>query len=108
MTTLEQQAMQLFPPLRDYPDSFCNSNFIQLGRREGWMQARQECAAEIEGLRAALKNCADDLEASVNAEYSGTLDYPSQQLKHERDMEPVRRARELLGDDQQLTAENAR
>lgn len=57
-------------------------------------------SAEIERLRAALTECADDLEASVKAEYQGTLDYPSQRRKFERDMEPVRKARALLGADQ--------
>ena len=56
----------------------------------------QEQQAEIERLRAALKECADDLEASVNAEYHGTLDYPSQRRKWERDLQPVAAARKLL------------
>lgn len=47
-------------------------------------------------LRAALKDCADDLEASVKHEYDGVLDYPSMKLKFDRDMQPVLRARELL------------
>ena len=50
----------------------------------------------VEQLRSALRACADDLEASVNAEYRGTLDYPSQKRKYDRDMEPVNRARNLL------------
>ena len=50
----------------------------------------------ISALEAALKECADDLEASVNAEYRGTLDYPSQKRKYDRDMGPVLRARSLL------------
>lgn len=56
-----------------------------------------QAADKIERLRAALKGCADDLEASVNAEYRGTLDYPSQRRKYDRDMGPVIRARHLLG-----------
>ncbi len=51
---------------------------------------------QIAHLRAALKECADDLEASVNAEYSGTLDYPFQKRKWERAMEPVIKARALI------------
>lgn len=58
---------------------------------------------EIDRLRAALKECADDLEASVNAEYRDTLDYPSQKLKYDRDMQPVMSARKLLN--QQLGAD---
>ena len=61
---------------------------------------------KIERLRAALRACADDLEASVNAEYHGTLDYPSQKRKWERDLEPVKRARELLGSADQQTADD--
>jgi hypothetical protein len=52
--------------------------------------------AEIERLRAALKECANDLESELNGHYQGTLDYPSQQCKFERDMEPVVAARKLL------------
>ena len=49
------------------------------------------------------RDCADDLEASVNAEYrmfrfneGGTLNYPSQKRKYDQDMESVNRARNLL------------
>lgn len=56
-----------------------------------------ELLAENERLRAALLDCATDLQASVTAEYAGTLDYPVMRRKYERDMEPVNRARELLG-----------
>lgn len=52
--------------------------------------------AENAKLRDALKECADDLEASVNAEYRDTLNYPSQKRKYDRDMGPVLRARSLL------------
>jgi len=52
--------------------------------------------AFVEQLRSALRDCADDLEASVNAEYRGTLNYPSQKRKYDQDMEPVNRARNLL------------
>jgi|HubBroStandDraft_4_1064222.scaffolds.fasta_scaffold94879_3 hypothetical protein len=53
--------------------------------------------AQIRELKDALIECANDLEASVKAEYEGTLDYPSQYRKFERDMEPVVKARRLLG-----------
>ena len=52
--------------------------------------------AEIERLRAALKECADDLESELNGHYQGTLDYPSQQRRFERDMAPITAARKLL------------
>lgn len=52
--------------------------------------------AERDSLLVALANCANDLEASVDAEYHGTLGYPSQRRRYERDMEPVRAARKLL------------
>ena len=50
----------------------------------------------IEQLRAALKDCADDLESYVTNEYAGTLHYPSQKRRFDRDMKPVREARALL------------
>ena len=51
---------------------------------------------EIERLRAALRECADDLEAYINAHYGKTLDWPSQQRRYDRDMIPVVEARKLL------------
>ena len=45
-----------------------------------------------------LMDLADDLEASVNGEYQGTLDYPSQKRRYDRDMQPVQRARKFLAD----------
>lgn len=60
-----------------------------------------EVGRELDKMREALKECADDLEASVNAEYAGMLDYPSMARKHARDMEPVKKARALLGVQQQ-------
>jgi len=57
----------------------------------------EHLTAENAKLRTALIDCANDLEASVDAEYRGTLDYPSQRRKYDRDMEPVKRAREALG-----------
>lgn len=47
-------------------------------------------------LREALKACADDLEAEVTGKYAGTLDYPSQKRRYDRDMESVLMAREAL------------
>ncbi len=48
-------------------------------------------AAEVEALKSALTECADDLEAEVNARASGELP-----RRIERDLEPVRKARALL------------
>lgn len=44
-----------------------------------------------------LRECAEDLEAYVNAEYAGTQDkYPSQRRRYDRDMLPVIHAKEIL------------
>jgi hypothetical protein len=53
---------------------------------------------EIERLRSALKECADDLESELNGNYLGTLDYPRQKRRFARDMESVFAARKLLAD----------
>jgi len=52
----------------------------------------RELEGENERLRAALKECADDLEAEVEARRSGELP-----RRIERDLAPVREARALLG-----------
>ncbi len=55
--------------------------------------------ARVEGLEAALRECADDLEAEVRATHGADHPdgiHPSQERKYERDMEPVDRARALL------------
>ena len=52
---------------------------------------------ENKKLRAALRDCADDLAAELEARYHRTLDYPSQKRKYDRDMAPVLTARALLG-----------
>ena len=51
---------------------------------------------EIERLRAALKECADDLERYVEREHTSTKHYPSELRRYERDIAPVRKARELI------------
>lgn len=54
------------------------------------------CSAveEIVRLRALVTELADDLEAEINARYpEAWREYPSEQRRYERDMEPVRRAR---------------
>jgi hypothetical protein len=57
--------------------------------------------AENERLRAALKDCADDLESEVKHRYDRIGDHPAMAPKYERDMEPVKAARALLADEQQ-------
>jgi hypothetical protein len=54
---------------------------------------------EIKRLREALKECADDLEAEVEARYShGIKEHPAMAPKYARDMEPVVKARSLLAE----------
>lgn len=69
-----------------------------VAEKERNMHLEKVCAQgqEIERLRTLLKECADDLEAELNARYDKTLDYPSQRLKYDRDMTPVREARSAL------------
>jgi hypothetical protein len=62
-----------------------------------WLEGQLDIArADNERLRAALKECADDLEAELNGRYEKTLDYPSQRARYDRDMVPVVEARKLL------------
>lgn len=51
---------------------------------------------DIAQLRLALKDCADDLEAEIEARYANTKDHPAMKRRYDRDMETVRRARLLL------------
>lgn len=53
---------------------------------------------KILALRAALKECADELEAEIEAHYKGLLVYPVMQRKRARDLEIIDRARKLLGE----------
>jgi hypothetical protein len=56
-----------------------------------------ERVSEIAALRGALNECADDLEAEVEARYShGIKEHPAMTPKYERDMESVVKARVLL------------
>jgi len=60
-------------------------------------QAARNFGAEITRLRAALRECADDLETEIKARYPAQVQiYPSEKRRFDRDMEMVRRARELL------------
>ena len=71
----------------------------------GYRRGQDEAAAEIERLRVALKECADDLEAMIAHHYDKTLDYPSQKIKYDRDMTPVVTARRLLNNEQRASDE---
>jgi hypothetical protein len=51
--------------------------------------------AENEKLRAALRECADDLEAELKARHGTSFPYLLMAQRFERDMEPVRVARRL-------------
>lgn len=53
-------------------------------------------AVNSEKIIAALKDCADELEGWVSTYYKGTLDYPSEKRRHDRDMQPVLNAREII------------
>lgn len=56
-----------------------------------------EAADEIEKLRVALKECADDLEAEIMRRYGETAHkYPGERQKRDQDMAPVIKARDLL------------
>jgi hypothetical protein len=50
-----------------------------------------------DALRAMVKELADDLEAEIEGHYANLKDHPAMTPKYERDMEPVRKARQLLG-----------
>jgi hypothetical protein len=52
--------------------------------------------AERDEARAALKDCADDLESELGVRYHGTLGYPSEIRRFERDIVPVIKARAVL------------
>jgi len=78
----------------------------QPGERQCVREARMdlggllmEAADEIEKLRAALKECADDLEAEITHRYGGMVPkYPRERLKRDQDMAPVIKARVALGE----------
>lgn len=48
-----------------------------------------------EAIIAMLTELADELEASVQAEY-GEIRYPIEQRRYDRDIEPVQRARAMI------------
>lgn len=42
---------------------------------------------DLEKILGIWKECAEDLKASVDAEYASQMDYPSGQRRHKRDVE---------------------
>lgn len=56
----------------------------------------RDIAAENVKLRSLLKDCADDLEAEINARYDRVLHVPAMRKDYDRDMETVNKAREAL------------
>jgi len=77
----------------DLPES--KDLFLRYYTSEQLRAYGEACAAaayaEAERLRSALKDCADDLEAEIQARADGELP-----RRIDRDLEAVRRARELL------------
>jgi len=51
---------------------------------------------EIERLRAALKECSDELAEYVEAHYAETKDHPAMKRRYDRDMQSVLDARRVL------------
>lgn len=64
-----------------------------LAETQKWNKDR---LADNERLRALVKELADDLECELKGHYNGTLDYPSERRRFERDMDSVYRARRAL------------
>lgn len=61
------------------------------------LEAKEEFRRrEVERLRAALKECADDLASELDGRYAGMLDHPAMKRRYDRDMESVISARFLL------------
>ena len=50
---------------------------------------RDKLRAEIERLREALRDCADELEVVVEERYRDIKDYPSEKRKYDRGIAPV-------------------
>jgi len=72
------------------------SRHVREARGALWIKLK-EAADEIEKLRAALKECADDLEEEINGKYRGSQNiYIHEMHRFDRDMAPVTNARKLL------------
>lgn len=72
------------------------SGRYQEGFVNGHRKGMADCEPEIERLRAALKECADELAEYVEHHYAKTKDYPSEKRRYDRDIAPVIEARKLL------------
>lgn len=86
-----------------------NNHAKELRRSAGELERLTEMIASLQAivekqrsdddaLRAALKECADELEAQIEALYpqADRDTYPTYQRRYDRDIEPVRMARKLL------------
>lgn len=98
-----EQAMERYAPAGYDPstDDMTIPFAMELAEKDRTIAAHvaagQLMHAEIANLRAALKECADDLEAEVEARYShGVKEHPAMTPKYNRDMAPVYTARDLL------------
>lgn len=89
MSVIEDQANQIERLENEIVD--LNSEVDRLAIR-----VVPKLEAEIEQLRAALRECSDDLAAYIEHHYAGTLDYPSRKAKYDREMDVVLAARKLL------------
>lgn len=68
-------------------------------RNEAIAESERKAEAEVERLRALLRECAIGLEAEVEARYPAEArKYPSEERRYRRDIEPVIRARAALGE----------
>ena len=50
----------------------------------------------IDRMAEVLTECAQDLEAEVEAKYDGIMQYPASKRRYERDIEPVNKAKKIL------------
>ncbi len=60
-------------------------------------QTFDDAADEIARLRAALKECADDLANEIEGRFNSVGRHPGMKRRYDRDMVPVNNARALLG-----------
>jgi len=79
----------------------------------GWPERSTPTAQVNAEMLAALRECADDLEASVNGEYSAYHDkdgkiHPAMVRRFERDMGPVRNARAAIARAEQMQGDQWR
>lgn len=61
------------------------------------MSAERAETTQLDRLQAALKECANDLEAEIDARYGRPV-HPALAHQYERDMEPVQTARAILAE----------